>query len=219
MTDGTHSLERQLMALPLFLGMSSNDISQLLTAFTLSFHQYNDERPVVTAGQQCTQLIILAKGRLTISSTPDDQRFHIDEEVEAPYLIQPERLFGLNTRYTRSFSTQRSCQLIGIGKNDVMKIASQYQVFHINLLNTICTQAQRYARTPWAATPADVRARILLFIDSHCLLPTGRKHIMIRMTQLARELNESRKAVSDELHRMHADHLITLRRESIDITL
>ena len=35
------------------------------------------------------------------------------------------------------------------------------------------------------------------------------------MEQLAHELNESRRAVSDELHLMHNEQLIVLKRETI----
>lgn len=204
-----------LTSLPLFLGMTRADIAELTTAFTLGIHRCAEKEVVAEEGQPCTRLTIVADGAMRVCSRPDDGRYSVEEALQAPYIIQPEHLFGHSTRHTRIFTAHEGCLLLSIDKNDVMQMCARYQVFHINLLNAICAQAQRFAHTPWRHTPAATRPRIIRFILNHCLTHTGSKRINIRMEQLAHELNESRRAVSDELHLMHNEQLIVLKRETI----
>ena len=136
------------MSLPLFLGMSSNDISNLLTTFPIAYHVYGDGKVVAQADTACNSLIFLVRGKMRVSTTADDHGYTIEELFEAPNVVQPERLFGISPRYTRTFTTAGQCAVMCIAKNDVVKLSATYDIFRINLLNLFSTQAQRLARIP-----------------------------------------------------------------------
>lgn len=208
---------KQMMSLPLFMGMSSNDIMQLLNDHPIAYHAYGDGKTVAEADMPCDVLTIAVSGRLRVCTTPDDHNYMIEEQVDAPSVIQPERLFGLSPRYTRTFVTCGRCAVMCISKSDVVKISDSYQIFRINLLNTISTQAQRLARIPWRHVPETLRARIIHFIGCRCLAPTGPKKISIKKARLAKKLNVCSRNLSAELHRMEEDGLVRLRRETIEI--
>ena len=193
------------MSLPLFLGMSSNDISNLLTTFPIAYHVYGDGKVVAQADTACNSLIFLVRGKMRVSTTADDHGYTIEE------------LFGISPRYTRTFTTAGQCAVMCIAKNDVVKLSATYDIFRINLLNLFSTQAQRLARIPWRHVNDSRRARIIHFISSRCLLPTGHKTVKIMKSRLAHMLNDSPRAVAAELRQMEANGQIMLKRETIEV--
>ncbi|MEE1205798.1 MAG: Crp/Fnr family transcriptional regulator [Prevotella sp.] len=217
MKDRVDLICQQMMSLPLFLGMSSNDISNLLTTFPIAYHVYGDGKVVAQADTACNSLIFLVRGKMRVSTTADDHGYTIEELFEAPNVVQPERLFGISPRYTRTFTTAGQCAVMCIAKNDVVKLSATYDIFRINLLNLFSTQAQRLARIPWRHVNGSRRARIIHFISSRCLLPTGHKTVKIMKSRLAHMLNDSPRAVAAELRQMEADGQIMLKRETIEV--
>lgn len=197
--------------------MNRDDISDFVATCNMDFLHFDGDGPIVAEDQMCSELIIVVKGQVVVTTIPDDHSYRVDEELTAPFVIQPDRLFGLRTRYSATFSPKGKCSALCIPKTDVVSLTVKYQVFRINLFNAISTLAQKQSRTPWRHTPDTLRGRIVRFVETHCVLPTGRKRIVIRILQLTKELNASRRAISDELHNMEADGLITMRRECIII--
>lgn len=212
-TDDT--LAHMLMSLPLFLGMSRNDIHDMLRQGMIDCPVLPGDTLVAGEGELCRRLIILAKGSIQASATADDHGYSIEEWVEAPHVIQPERMFGLTNRFSRTFTTHGTATLVVIDKADVVRMSDLYQIFRINLLNVISTHAQRLARMPWRHTVGDLRQRIVAFIASRCLTPIGEKHLLVKRDHLAAELASNERYVSDELRRMHEDGLLHTKRGCI----
>jgi Mn-dependent DtxR family transcriptional regulator len=65
--------------------------------------------------------------------------------------------------------------------------------------------------------PESLESRIIRFVSDRCLRPAGKKIINIKMTQLAKEINDSRLDVSKALNRMEKMGLVELRRGYIYI--
>ena len=206
-----------MMSLPLFMGMSGNDIRQLLSDHTVAYHVLTDGKVVAKADTPCDGLIFLVRGQMLISATPDDRSYTIEELLIGPGVVQPERLFGISPRYTRTFTTKGRCAVMFIAKSDVVKISSSYEIFRLNLLNTVSTQAQRMARVQWRHVADSRRARIINFIGSRCLLMTGSKTVRIKKQRLAQQLNDSPRGIAAELRSMAEDGLVTLKRETIEV--
>ena len=114
-----------LISLPLFLGMTRADIAELTTAFTLGIHRCAEKEVVAEEGQLCTRLTIVANGYMRVCSRPDDGRYSVEEALQAPYIIQPEHLFGHSTRHTRTFTAHEGGLLLSIDKNHVMQMCAR----------------------------------------------------------------------------------------------
>lgn len=204
-----------MMALPLFLGMSGNDIDELMSNHKIAHHVYSEKRTVVAADEPCNGLIIVASGKLSVITESDDHSYTVEETFPSPGVVQPERVFGLSPRYSRTFVTKEKSTIVYIPKKDVVSLSDHYQIFRINLLNTISSQVQRLARMPWRHTPDTLRGRIVRFVYTRCMLPAGEKTVIIKMAHLAKELNAPRLNISKELHAMESEGLIELMRNKI----
>lgn len=207
----------QLMKFRLFQGLSRSELLQLAGQTKFGFMKLAADKPVVHEGEPCSQLWLLVSGQVQLTTESDDHGYAFIEEVNAPWLLQPEALFGASTRYDCSVQTLTDCHFITLTKDEVTRLISDFLIFRLNYMNLLATQAQRRERRAWRRAPRSLRERIIGFLLDHSTYPAGHKTVRILMTRLAQEVNESRLNVSRELNQMHSEQLLVLRRGQIEV--
>ncbi|MBR1462936.1 MAG: Crp/Fnr family transcriptional regulator [Prevotella sp.] len=207
----------KLLELPLFQGMSRNDLNDVVAQTRFGFNRLPKGNTVVSDGEACNRLIFLTEGTLSVESRADDGSYSLVEQLNAPNILQPERLFGLTQCFTKTFTTLSPCRFLILDKAEAVRLSDKHQIFRINLLNIISTQSQRIAHQPWRTLPTGIRQKVARFIEMHSMRPAGPKILHIKMQTLANEIAESRLNLSRELNRMHAEGLIILSRGEISV--
>lgn len=215
--NSEYNIYDKILELPLFQGMSKNDLERIVGQRRFGFHKIGDGKEVAKEGAPCHSLQFLLNGILTVISSADDHGYTLTEEITAPNILQPEHLFGLSQRYSRTFITKGACGILSIEKEEVVKLSKDSEIFRINLLNILSTQSQKQQRYPWHSQPSQLEKRIAKFIERHCVRPAGAKQMKIKMERLAHELNDSRLDISKALNTMERQGLIILRRGCIEI--
>lgn len=210
-------LYEQLLQFPLFQGMSRDDLSKVAGHTKFDFQKLAAQRAIVIDGSPCTHLYFLLSGDISARSTADDRSYSMSELLSAPYILQPEAIFGYHQRYTHTFQTETSVSLLRLDRQEVVRLSNQFLVFRINLLNMFATQTQKHAWQLWQDPPRSLTERIVRFLASHCLQPTGPKTFHILMTRLAAEVGDSRLDVSHALNSLQDEGLLTLHRGRIEI--
>ena len=211
-----HIFER-LLRLPLFQGLSREELTAIAGHTPLAFTHHEAGTTLHNEGDVCDEMTFVIEGQLTAISQADDHSYRVEEQLYAPTLLAPEYLFGLTQHYPQCYVTTTRCDLLVIGKSEVQVLMEGYAIFRASLLNIIATRAQRMARRPWRPQPSTTRQKICRFLADHCLYPAGDKVFHIGMQQLATAVGESRLNVSKQLHVMHDEHLISISRERIHI--
>lgn len=207
----------KILGLPLFQGMSSSDLQEVVSRVKIGFLKYKRNETIIEAGDKCQRLLFLLDGDMEMTTTSANHAFSITEEMTAPSLIEPERVFGLNQNYSRTYTTCSLCHMLSIGKDDIILLASEFMVFRLNLMNILSTQSQRLQRSIWQHTPTTVRGRVVKFLKDHCAMPSGKKVYHIKMQQLADEINVPRLDVSNVLNALDDEGLIVLQRGIVTI--
>ena len=202
----------KLIELPLFIGISTDELSDIVGQTKFGFHKLAVDRPLVSTDDKCTQLFFLMSGTLRVVSYADNYRYRIEEELSAPAVIQPEHLFGLQKRYTKDFIAHTDCSLLSLDKAEVLRLLDSYLIFRLNLLNSISMQAQRMSHIPWRQQPSEIRQQFVNFLRLRCLTQAGCKVLRIRMEELAKELHQSRLNVSRMLNALQNEGLLTMSR-------
>lgn len=192
----------QLSGLPLFQGMSLNDLNNVTARTKLGFKTVSGGKTIVKAGEQCRCLYMLMSGKAIATSTADDNSYTLRETVAAPALLQPEHLFGLSQRHTKTFEATTPCHLIYINKDEVLQLLDSYEIFKLNMMNILCTMTQRSQRPAWRKKPEGISMKIGHFVEERSIRPAGEKWLSITMQKLGKEIGESRLNVSHELKRM-----------------
>jgi CRP-like cAMP-binding protein len=203
-----------LIQLPLFQGMNRADFSFFMGKVQLDFVQYKEGEIIIKRGALCEQLIFVVRGTVvSYNSSMVGRRtlYTVMESISAPYLIEPQSLFGKSTRYVASYTAGTEVGLFIVSKMFVFDELAKHPIFRLNLINLICSKTQYSYTRLWRTLPDGVAARIAHFILTHIETPTGEKRIKIKITELARIVNESRYAVSTALFQMEQAGLLEMR--------
>ncbi len=206
-----------LLGLPLFQGLGHSSIMDVVGHTKIHFTHHAPGEQIVSAYSPCQSIIFLIKGGLKAVTYSDNRSYHVEEIEHAPFVIEPERLFGFSQNYSSSYMATSNVDLMHISKNEVITLAANYYVFRINLLNILTTQNQRLLRRPWRTIPRNRREKIVRFFVDHSSHPAGHKLFHIGMQQLATHIGESRLNVSRELHAMTSEGLVLLARGIIEV--
>ena len=135
--------------------------------------------------------------------------------MEAPYLIEPQSLFGLHTSYTSAYLASEEVHTICINKSDVWGELFKYDIFRLNFLNIISHRAKQQERRLWNPPVGDAPRRILHFIGLHAERTSTRKVVKIKMETLAGLLNESRLVISKALGELRQEGVVETHRGEI----
>ena len=206
-----------LQSSPLFQGLTSDNLLQIIGQTKFTFRKIAAGDIIKKEGEQCNRLALVVNGQAKSIAYADDHGYSIEENVAAPYTLQPECMFGLQLHYTRTFIATTTCDIVEIDKDDLMRISDEFIIFRMNLINFISALSQKTERKLWHPIPADTRGRIVYFIKQHCSSPTGPKTMRIKMTRLAQETGTGRRAVSEALNAMQDEKLLTFSRGIIEI--
>ena len=206
-----------LLQFPLFQGLSRSELLQMAGNTKFGFLKMAVGKTIVSDGDLCTQLFFLIGGSLMLSSSSDDHGYSVTERLSAPWLLQPEALFGLSPRYNCKATAATEAHFITLSKDEVLRLTDDFLIIRLNYLNLMATLAQRRNRQAWHRSPTDLRQRIARFLTDHCNYPAGHKTVNILMERLAQEVNDNRLHVSQALNAMQADGLLTLHRGRIEV--
>lgn len=216
MTEPSSSFDL-LLSLPLFQGISRFDISDIIGHTRFSFFSREPGEMVAEEGDVCSSLLFLTKGLLRSKAVSASHTYEFFEDIRPIQLLQADHLFGLQPHYSLTFTAIEHCNLIGIGKQDVMRLMDLSAIIRINMLNMLSARCQKLERNLWYLPGGDTARRIVRFVVMRSLYPAGRKEIKIKMNTLAEEINDSRLDVSQALHGLQDRGLLKMSRGRIEI--
>ncbi|HEY9551196.1 MAG TPA: Crp/Fnr family transcriptional regulator [Prevotella sp.] len=212
-----NQLYNKLLMLPLFQGLSYSDLSAIVEQTPFEFKAYKPQDIIVCEDDPCNNMIFLIDGQMERIAQPDDRQYQLKEQLKAPNVLQPERIFGLVQRYTHTYMALTSCNALLLKKEHVIRLSASFDIFRINLLNILCTQNQRLQHRLWTKQPHSLRERVIRFFAERCQYPAGAKDFKIKMTQVAEAVNANRVNVSRVLNELHREELLILSRNHICI--
>jgi CRP-like cAMP-binding protein len=206
-----------LLQLPLFQGLSKEEFSTILGKMKLHFLKYKADEVIIEEGTLCDRLVFVLKGEIATSTTVQGKEYTFTEYFDAPYLIEPQSLFGLNTSYASTHTAYTPVSVLIVSKTFVLAELSKYPIFRLNFVNMISNRTQTLYRQLWSVMPDTLEKRIRLFMLLHIERASGQKMIKIKMEGLAHILNETRQNISHALNAMQHEGLLELHRGGIVI--
>lgn len=206
-----------LLQLPLFQGLAVEDFTRILEKVKLHFTKQKTGETLAQEGTPCDKLIFILNGNIAATTTSAQGHYSLTEYFEAPYLIEPQSLFGLYTTYSAKYTATAPINSISINKEAVINDLLKYEIFRLNYLNIVSSQLQLLNRSTWGNTTDNVETRISYFIRTHLKRLQGSKSLKIKMEDLATIVNDTRNGVSKALNSMQDKGLLELHRGEIVI--
>ena len=207
----------QLQQFVLFQGMSRSELLQMAGNTRFGFQKTGAGKWLAHEGDACRQLYFLIGGSLRLTTHAADRSYAVAEHLSAPWLVQPEAIFGPTLRYACNVETLTECHFITLSKDELLRLLDDFLIFRLNLLNMLSASAQRAWQRYWRRCPQTLEERIVRFFTDHVVYPAGHKEVSILMRQLATEVADTRLNVSRVLNDLQDRHLLQLRRGCIVI--
>lgn len=206
-----------LLQLPLFQGLAQEDLTCILGKVKLHFTKHKAGETILKPETPCDRLVFILKGEVASSPSSADASYSFTEYFQAPYLIEPQSLFGMNTAYVSTYAAYSEVHTVSVSKAFVLNELFKYEIFRLNYMNIISNRAQNLNGRLWEKTTGELEQRISSFILTHIERPAGEKILKIKMEELAQVVNDTRMGVSKALNGMQEAGLLELHRGEIVI--
>lgn len=206
-----------LLRFQLFQGLSRAELLLMAGNTKFGFLKETAGKIVVKEGEPCQQLFFLVSGRLSLSTRSNDGGYEMTEQLSAPWLLQPDALFGVQPRYASTYRTDSACHFITLSKDEVLRLLNDFLIIRLNFMNMLSAIVQRRTRQQWRSAPTSLRERFVRFVADHSFYPAGPKQLRILMVRLAEELGDSRLDVSRMLNKLQSESLLQLHRGRIEV--
>lgn len=207
----------KLLLLPLFQGIGRNDFWEIAEQIKIGFHKQRASHVIAKQGELCEKLHFVMNGTLRMERDSDNHQYTLHEWYDKPTVLQPECLFGLTTRYTRTYHADTDIQYFEIDKSAVREVLFYYPTFRINYLNMLSGMIQTGTKHLWHTPSPDLLHRFISFVTHRSMRPAGKKTLYIDMPTLATELLATRLNVSKMLNHLAEQDLLELHRKRIII--
>lgn len=199
----------RLTAIPLFKGMSGEDLAYVAHKVTLRWVNLGIDQPYIQADEPCQHLSILLEGTLMRTTDYDNGTYTVKDWLSGVTLIEPEQLYGLSCKFKSHYRALTSCKLLMLSKVDIRQTLMNIPVWRINFLNYLSAKYNRLAEDS-AHKPYNLKEMILHFGAEHP------KSVRIRMSDMGKYLGAARRTISNVLHELEAEGKVVLHPNLIE---
>lgn len=206
-----------LLQLPLFQGLCKDDFTTIIERVKFHFHTYEKNETIIEQGTPCNQLVFLLNGDITAKMADPLHGYALSETLQAPDIIEPYSLFGMETRYNATYLAQAPTQTLTIEKLFIHSELNNYEIFRLNYLNILSNRIQNLHQRLWNSHTRNLNEKFIRFLLARCQKVTGAKTLHITMEDLAKLIHETRINVSKMLNDLQKQELVQLKRKEIFI--
>lgn len=174
------SMYETIMSLPLFKGVSREQVSSFVEKTYVEFQNHSAGTTVVSAGQQCTAIQYILSGEIRFSWQNVDCGFSVNQTLGAGTVIAADRLFGMDTNYPYTGVTLSPTSLMSFSKSEYIALLNSNPIYMLNYLNYLSLRAQRPADILVPAYSATTEGALALIVLS--LTEATAKDITVEMS-------------------------------------
>ncbi len=137
------SMYDTIMDLPLFKGISTQQVSDFLEKTKLEFINYERGDTIYNRTEACTHIRYLIKGSIRLIHSHISGCCAISEILRPGCVLGAERLFGLNTIYSDTAVAETDSSILRFSKEQFLNLLDSDRIYLINVLNFLSLRAQR----------------------------------------------------------------------------
>ena len=206
-----------LLLLPLFQGLSKNDLTTIIEKVKLHFHTFHEGEVFLQQGATCHQLCFLLNGEIKVQTKDATHGFSLSEVLKEPCIIEPHSVFGMQTRYTATYTAHSTISVLTIDKSFIFSELNKHEIFRLNFLNILSNRNQVAYQKLWNTHIGSISEKFMNFIALRSQIQEGEKTLQITMEDLANLIGETRINLSRLLNDLQEMGLVQLKRKAIFI--
>ena len=209
------SMYNRLLLLPIFTGLTTSELTQILAHIHLEFQQFDHGDVLAAQDDRCDKLTYVLSGVLRAELVDPTNKFALTELMDKPFLIEPYNLYGLNQNYEHTYIANEKAYTVSISKQEFHSIMLNYRIPRTNALNLISAKVHKQSRLLREPEPPSVEGKIIQFLSRVLLTERGTKELQMKMEDLAAYIQETRLNVSITLREWNEKGLITQPRRGM----
>lgn len=133
----------KIMMIPIFTGLSHDQISNILEKTSISFSQYQEGEYICKNEDSVNTLICILDGEISIEHRiGNNNSFNIEEFIDKPISINSTRLFGIERTSTSTVKALRKTGVMEFEKKDFFKLLMSNEIIQFNFLNSLSYRSQ-----------------------------------------------------------------------------
>ena len=205
----------KLLHLPLFQGVSHERLHEIVEKVPFHFLKYRKGEKIIERGDDCSHVRFVISGRVQVEFESRALKFKIPHELEAPEVISPDYLYGLNTSYPFSMRAVEDCGILQVAKNDYIAMLQTDKICLLNILNYLSRNSQAVKTQLLNVQCAAVAERLVMIVSAFTTQKSQKIVIESRQRDLCRLLGARRPALMSALELLGERNLIELRDSSV----
>lgn len=175
-----------IMDLPLFKGVSKNQVSSFLEKTNVGFCNYQSGDIVVDEGEEVAMVKFVISGSVRIIRRIESLPIQIEETCGVGTVLGADRLFGISTGYAYKVKSEGKSSIMQFSKEQYMNLLHSDRIYMLNFFNYLSLLAQRPVDAMSRYSHGNLRSRLSVLIS----VMTHRKSSDITLTMTEETMAE-----------------------------
>lgn len=133
----------KIMDLPLFKGVSKDQVSLFLEKTHIMFHNYKAGDVISFPGEEVKMVRFVISGRVSIRHRLDSVGVTVDERSGEGRVLGADRLFGITTGYPFETVATEATSIMEFSKEQYISLLYSDRIYMLNFFNYLSLRAQR----------------------------------------------------------------------------
>lgn len=198
-----------IMNMPLFKGLSNEQVSSFLEKTHIRFTKYSDGEQILQADDRVTDVKCVISGRIvTRHILGDKETLVISEEQEGENVLGADKLFGMSTTYGCDIYAIGQVSLMEFSKDQYLNLLKTDSIYLINYLNFISYRAQLRHSLFTNYPDGDLLSNISRLISTYCTRASENITFDFLPTSFAKFLNSSTESLHNAMNKLEKEGII-----------
>lgn len=211
------SMYEQLRSLPLFQGVGSERISELVERYPFHFLKFKPGETVISVGEKCKHVRFVVSGSVEVTTESRTLHVSLKQTLNAPEVLGPDSLFGVDNTYPFTAVAGEKCGILQLTKSDYVKVLQTDKVFLFNILNYLSSSNRRHTTSLQLMRSGSIAERLAREIMELTMQRSTDVRLQYRQKDLCTLLGTQRNSLVTALDAMAQDGLIEYTSSEIKI--
>jgi CRP-like cAMP-binding protein len=190
----------ELQKCDFFIGLSEEDIANLLFSSPGALRQYKEGDYVAHQGEVCDKIAIMTKGSVYSVMINDYGKELIMGNLECPCILGYTYLFATNNKFNVNIIAKTDCDLYFVEKEKLLSFLHEHPIFMQSFMRGMADTSLRVFKRLFDLNLHKLKQRLLSYLEQHDQLP--------KQAELAKQLGVTRPSLSRALAELRRDGLI-----------
>ncbi len=206
-----------IMDLPLFKGVSKDQVSLFLEKTNIDFENFEAGRLLAEMGQPVRMVRFVISGDISLIHPLEGVDVVLEERSGFGKVLGADRLFGLDTGYPYEAVAKTRTSIMQFSKEQYVNLLHSDRIYMLNFFNYLSSRAQRPVDAAMYYCHGDIHSRMCLLVST--MTEPAADEIVIRgsASALADYCGVSTENIEKWKERLQANELAKCEPEKIRI--